>query len=393
MYLPTLLRSVPFPGPNSALKSPPMIGMYLLLCTVCFSNVRTFSQCGGPHIWSVKVHTHQLDVLTFHQDRGSDGMFVDVLNVDDSFPPLFVQHDSDFRVYDVSPIFQPVHVSTFHSIKLRPICSLRVRSPILRVFHLSALISCFLNNGSHFFVFWVVIFFLSWRWTHIFTSARHFVHDTMLRFAQSAASAFLFFTLLSLAAAVVVAVSLNFSQTQRNISINGAMLESSSSSFSSQVFHSFYFVIIVVSAVSRARWWIIVDFHALVPAFFLVSLQWNRLLTTRSPTLFSSSNPLLTTAHSRCDEFFVCHFCICLQLGLQHLGIWWTWEIDIEMFLPQCGLWLTRILTSSSTRSSWEECYVSYECNIWHTLFFYCGIFLQHPLISLSLLFFLSVLF
>ena len=73
----------------------------------------------------------------------------------------------------------------------------------------------------------------------------------MLRFAQSAASAFLLFTLLSLAAAVVIAFFLNFSQTQRNISINGAMLESSSS-FSSQVFHSFSFVVIVVSAVSHA---------------------------------------------------------------------------------------------------------------------------------------------
>ena len=40
-----------------------------------------------------KVHTH--DVLTVHQDRGSDGTFVDVLSVDDSFPPPFVQHNSD----------------------------------------------------------------------------------------------------------------------------------------------------------------------------------------------------------------------------------------------------------------------------------------------------------
>ena len=70
-------------------------------------------------------------------------------------------------------------------------------------------------------------FFLSRTWTHIFTSARHFVRDTMLRFTLSAASAFLFFARLSFAAAVVVAVSLVFSQTQRNISINGAMLESS----------------------------------------------------------------------------------------------------------------------------------------------------------------------
>ena len=62
--------------------------------------------------------------------------------------------------------------------------------------------------------------------------------NTKLRFAQSAAPAFLFFALLSFAAAVVVAIFLSSSQTQRNISINGAMLESSSS-FSSHVLHFF----------------------------------------------------------------------------------------------------------------------------------------------------------
>ena len=45
------------------------------------------------------------------------------------------------------------------------------------------------------------IFFLSRTWTHIFTSARRFVHDTMLRFTWSAASAFLFFVSFSDAAA------------------------------------------------------------------------------------------------------------------------------------------------------------------------------------------------
>ena len=42
-----------------------------------------------------KVHTHQFDVLSVHQDAGSDGTFVDVLCVDDSLPPPFVQHNSD----------------------------------------------------------------------------------------------------------------------------------------------------------------------------------------------------------------------------------------------------------------------------------------------------------
>ena len=91
-------------------------------------------------IFEWKVHTHQLDVLTVHQDRGSDVAFVDVLIVDDSFPPPFVQHNSNsvFVVVFSSShedvfkmcflLFQPVHVSTFHSKRLRPICGLRVHS-------------------------------------------------------------------------------------------------------------------------------------------------------------------------------------------------------------------------------------------------------------------------
>ena len=126
-------------------------------------------------------------------------------------------------------------------LKSRPICNPRVQLLILRFFHLSALTSCFLKNDkSHFLVFWVFILFLSRTWAYIITSARHFVHDTMLRFTLSAASAFLFFARLSFAAAVVIVVSLVFSQTQRNISINGAMLESSSSfSFSGLPFFLF----------------------------------------------------------------------------------------------------------------------------------------------------------
>ena len=45
--------------------------------------------------WAEKIHTRQFDVLSVHQDRGGDGTFVDVLNVDVSFPAPFVQHNSD----------------------------------------------------------------------------------------------------------------------------------------------------------------------------------------------------------------------------------------------------------------------------------------------------------
>ena len=49
------------------------------------------------------------------------------------------------------------------------------------------------NDKGHFLVFWLFILFFSRTWTRTFTSARHFVHDTMLRFTLSAGSAFLFF--------------------------------------------------------------------------------------------------------------------------------------------------------------------------------------------------------
>ena len=136
------------------------------------------------------------------------------------------------------------------------------------------------------------------------------------------------------------------------------MLESSSS-FSSLVFHSFCFVIIVISAVSRVCWWIVVNFHEIVHAFFLVSLKWNRPLTTRSLSLFTSSSPLLTTAQNRYDEFCVCHFSSVLQLHTQYLGICWPWKIHFGMFLPQSVLWLTRVLRSNSRRYQAEKNIVS----------------------------------
>ena len=44
-------------------------------------------------VW--QVHTHQFDVLTLNQDRGSNDTLVDVLDVNNSFPPYFVQYDSN----------------------------------------------------------------------------------------------------------------------------------------------------------------------------------------------------------------------------------------------------------------------------------------------------------
>ena len=63
------------------------------------------------------------------------------------------------------------------------------------------------------------------------------------------------------------------------------------------------------------------------------------------------------------------------------------------MFSPQSGLWLTRVLKSSSRISNWEKCYISCECSIWHTPLFSDEIFLLHPFIESSLSSFLSTLF
>ena len=76
----------------------------------------------------------QIDVLAVDQDSCFDGTFIDVFGIDDSFPPPFVQHDSNSvfvivfpsiheNVIVLSPIVRPVHVSTSHSIESRPIVS------------------------------------------------------------------------------------------------------------------------------------------------------------------------------------------------------------------------------------------------------------------------------
>ena len=42
-----------------------------------------------------EVHTHQFDALAVYHDRGGDGPFVDVLSIDNSLPPLLIQHNSN----------------------------------------------------------------------------------------------------------------------------------------------------------------------------------------------------------------------------------------------------------------------------------------------------------
>ena len=64
---------------------------------------------------------------------------------------------------------------------------------------------------------------------------------------------------------------------------------------------------------------------SLPPPWFLFSE--NRLLTTHSPSFFSSFQADLSTAHSRCDELFGCHFSTCpstsasMSWYLMYLGL------------------------------------------------------------------------
>ena len=100
-------------------------------------------------VW--KIQTHQIYATAVDHDRCFDGALTDVIGVDNSFPPSSVQHDSNSVfvlvlcsihedvVLMCFPKSQLTHVSTFHSVGLRPICSLRVRLPILRFFSLECM--------------------------------------------------------------------------------------------------------------------------------------------------------------------------------------------------------------------------------------------------------------
>ena len=158
------------------------------------------------------------------------------------------------------PMKMCVLVSTFHSIELRPICSLRARLPFLRFFHSSALTSYFLQyNECNFFCFFVSssLFPVERPLAILFMTQCFVLLSVLLPLSFSSR----FFPLLLLSSLLSFSV---FPQTQRNISINGAMLESSSS-FSSQVFH-FLFRLHYCSTFSHACWKTTVNFHELVPA-------------------------------------------------------------------------------------------------------------------------------
>ena len=126
-----------------------------------------------------------------------------------------------------------------------------------------------------------------------------------------------FFVVLFIAAAAVFAFFFSFSQTQWHVSVNVVVFESSSSS-SFQVFVFSCVVVVVLFSLMHVGKSPSTFFELLPADSFtcasvasLVSLCCRVYLTTRSLPFIPASLSRLPTAHSRCDEFFDCHFSIC----------------------------------------------------------------------------------
>ena len=128
-------------------------------------------------------------------------------------------------------------------------------------------------------------------------------------------------TVLSLLSLLLLAAVFVFfieaSQTQWYVSINIANIESAST-FSFQIHISSRFVFIVVFTSHACPKVSVNLFEPLPAASFtctpvvsMVSLCCRENVTTRSISFFPASLSHLSTAHSRCDEFFDCHVSIC----------------------------------------------------------------------------------
>ena len=101
---PTLTRSTPNPGPNSALKSPPTNRMLFFLDFVSFSiDLYVLSTWWSACPEWREVHTHQQYTLLVDCDRRCYGSFVDVVCPFVSFSPLLVrQYSNSMSVLEFS---------------------------------------------------------------------------------------------------------------------------------------------------------------------------------------------------------------------------------------------------------------------------------------------------
>ena len=168
----------------------------------------------------------------------------------------------------MSPIYQLVHVSTFRSIKLRPICSLRARLPFFHLNALTHVFSSIMNVTSCFFVssslFPVERGHLPVLPLAISFMTKCFVLLTVLLPLSFSSR---FFPLLLLSSLLSFSFFLRHSGTSP--SMVGCLNHPPPFPLRSSIF---CFVIIAVSTVSHACWKITVNFHDLVPASSLVSL-------------------------------------------------------------------------------------------------------------------------
>ena len=66
---------------------------FAICCVLLYRLVHFFDMM--VRIYRVREeHTHQFVALAVYHDRGSDGPFVDVFSINNSLPPLLVQHNS-----------------------------------------------------------------------------------------------------------------------------------------------------------------------------------------------------------------------------------------------------------------------------------------------------------
>ena len=148
-------------------------------------------------------------------------------------------------VCDVSPRFLTCLVSTFRSIILHPICSLRARIPFLQFFPLSALISYFCSTINVTSLFFSLFFFpIDSPHKSFLPLSISLLLPSFILFSVLLPLSF-FFIVLFIPAAAVFAFIFSFSLTQWHISVDVAVFESSSS-FSFQVFVFSCVVIVVI---------------------------------------------------------------------------------------------------------------------------------------------------
>ena len=164
------------------------------------------------------------------------------------------------------PIFLLCLVSTFQSIILHPISSLRARIPtISSILSLECIDLFFCSTTNVTSLFFHHFSFLSNR-RIILASTHHFAVASILHSAQCAASAFIF----SLGCCRLC-FCLQFSQTQWHISIDVVVFESSSSS-SFQVF--IFLVLFLVSCMLESLHRLFLSLSLPPPSLLLLSLRW-----------------------------------------------------------------------------------------------------------------------